>query len=325
MMMNYPLLFTPVYKDYIWGGNRIPALYHRDMPDGICAESWEITDRPEGMSVVSNGPLAGSTLRELMESDGPGLVGTCYRGGTFPLLVKIIDARQKLSVQVHPNDDNAAGLGGEPKTEMWYMLDGSDDAAVYAGLRRGTTSNEFAKAIADDDLEQMLVSIPVSTGDAVFVPGGRVHAIDAGCLLLEIQQNSNTTYRVYDWGRKGHDGKPRALHVEQALDAIDWADGGDAKISAAPFDDDANSIAEVVACSHFRVERLGLIDRMNAANEGSSFHGLFVASGNAVVSAGGEEVSIAAGTSCLVPAMVADYSLDPVGGAAQVIRITVPS
>ena len=175
------------------------------------------------MSVVSNGPLTGKSFSSVLREDPRSFLGSRVSGNRFPLLIKLIDARQKLSVQVHPNDATAAEFGGEAKTEMWYLL-GDNDARVYCGLKDGITRESFLRAVAEGTSGDTMRPVPVQKGDAVFVRGGRVHAIDEGCLILEIQQNSNTTYRIYDWGRMGNDGKPRELHIEQAINVISWDD-----------------------------------------------------------------------------------------------------
>ncbi len=204
----YPLKFEPVYKNYPWGGSRIPETYHRNVPAGIYAESWEISDHDDGMSVVSNGPLAGQALHDILKNNPGGILGTNVPGTRFPLLIKLIDAKQKLSVQVHPNDETAAHFGGEAKTEMWYLL-GDNKTQIYCGLNEGITKESFLQAVEDGTSGKTMRRVPVEKDSAVFVRGGRIHAIDTGCLILEIQQNSNTTYRIYDWGRMGNDGKPR--------------------------------------------------------------------------------------------------------------------
>ena len=255
----YPLLFEPVYQDYIWGGQRIAATYGREIDLPVCAESWEISERAEGMSVVSNGPLAGTSLESLIDMHGEALLG---QAGRFPLLIKIIDAAKTLSVQVHPNNDNAAQVNGEPKTEMWYILAADPEACVYLGTEEGVDANTFADAIKQGTVEELLHRIPVKAGDAVFVPGGTMHAIGAGCLLMEVQQNSNTTYRVYDWGRVGHDGQPRELHIDQALTVTQW-DGPGALLDFRTLsDDDAALVQEVVRCPYFSMEDVALQGRL---------------------------------------------------------------
>ena len=321
----YPLTFVPVYRDYLWGGNRIPNLYRRPFSGPICAESWEIADRPEGMSVVAAGPSRGRTLRDLIEQTGPALLGTEVRGGRFPLLVKIIDAREKLSVQVHPNDRDAKAFGGEAKTEMWYALPGMDGSYVYAGLRPGVDRAAFLDALRRERLEETLCRIPLKAEEGIFIPGGRVHAIGEGCLLLEVQQNSDTTYRVYDWGRKSADGRPRPLHLEQALRVINWDDASPGKtVPRREESAEGHSVDAILTCPHFQVERLAITGRADFGNDGRSFHALFIADGIVCLATDGFDADLHAGTSVLVPAAVRQYRLSASAAPAEVLRISVP-
>ncbi|MGA2853823.1 MAG: type I phosphomannose isomerase catalytic subunit [Verrucomicrobiota bacterium] len=222
--MLYPFIFQPILKERIWGGRELEQLYAKKLPPGKpIGESWEISDRPGDASVIANGTLAGKTLRWLMENHAAEILGDAKPAaeGRFPLLCKILDAREKLSLQVHPKPGSA---GGEPKTEMWFIADAAPDASLYVGLKRGVTWAEFEKKIADGSVADCFHRIPVRAGDAMFLPSGRVHAIGAGLVIFEIQQNSDTTYRVFDWNRVGLDGKPRELHVAQSLASIDFKD-----------------------------------------------------------------------------------------------------
>lgn len=221
-----PLRFSPVYKERIWGGRALADVFGRALPPGPIGESWEITDRPQGVSRVTGGPLDGGTLCELMERHPRELLGDAApaAGGRFPLLVKILDAQDVLSLQVHPPAHLAAQLGGEPKTEMWYVAQAAPGAHLFAGLRRGVTREEFARRARDGSVAQCFHRLDVRAGDAMFLRSGRVHALGAGLLIFEIQQNSDTTYRVFDWNRVGLDGRPRDLHLEPSLASIDFDD-----------------------------------------------------------------------------------------------------
>ncbi|MCI0743898.1 MAG: class I mannose-6-phosphate isomerase [Verrucomicrobia subdivision 3 bacterium] len=222
--MLYPLAFHPIFKERVWGGRNLERLYRKPLPPKMpIGESWEITDRPEGVSVIANGPLAGRDLRWLMENHCQELLGKAQTG-RFPLLVKILDCQETLSVQVHPPPKVAAELNGEPKSEMWYIAEASPEACLYVGLKRGVTRDSFEKGIADGAVAEALYRIDVKAGDAMFLPSGRIHAIGRGNVIFEIQQNSDTTYRVFDWNRKGLDGKPRALHLRESLASIDFSD-----------------------------------------------------------------------------------------------------
>ncbi len=224
----YPLIFDPVFKDYIWGGRSLERLYDRSLPPGIVAESWEIAGHEDGTTKVKNGLFAGMPLDAVQDQLGLDLIGRnnawAAERGKFPLLIKLLDANLPLSVQVHPDDDYALAHEGNElgKTEMWVVLDASPTAALILGLQSQISPESFRQAIAEGTLEQYLHRLSVAPGDVICVPAGTVHAILGGAVIAEIQQNSNTTYRVYDWNRLGNDGKPRPLHIEKAIDVIDF-------------------------------------------------------------------------------------------------------
>jgi mannose-6-phosphate isomerase len=224
--MLYPLTFKPIFKERVWGGRNLERLYEKELPAQVpIGESWEISDRPGDASVIANGPLAGKDLRWLMEHHAAELLGPRHAAsGKFPLLVKILDAQEKLSLQVHPPANIASSLGGEPKTELWYIAEATPEADLFVGLKRGVTRGEFERKTADGTVAECFHRVPVQKGDVMFLPSGRVHALGAGNVIFEIQQNSDTTYRVFDWNRVGLDGKPRDLHVGQSLASIDFED-----------------------------------------------------------------------------------------------------
>ena len=227
--VDAPLVFHPLLKERVWGGSRLRSFYGRPLPDQApIGESWEVVDRADEQSVVATGPLEGETLGALWTRHREELFG---RSGVtsdahrHPVLIKLLDARETLSVQVHPPAHAAAALEGEPKSEAWLITAAEDDAYLYAGLRRGVTREAFTRAIrGGGDITPHLHRVPVAAGDALVIPSGRVHAIGAGCLILEVQQNSDTTYRVHDFGRMGLDGRPRELHVDASLESIDFDD-----------------------------------------------------------------------------------------------------
>ncbi len=323
--LDYPLLFTPVYKDYLWGGCQFAARYKRAGTPDIAAESWEISDRPEGLSVVENGPLAGRTLHGLLAADAAALLGpAAVRGSGFPLLVKLIDAAQWLSVQVHPHDDNAARCGGEPKTECWYILAAQPGAQVMAGFVPDASEARFRQALTGKKAAALLQSLPVRKGDLIFIPGGRVHAIGAGCLILEVQQSSDTTYRLYDWDRIGADGQPRALHVEEAFRAIRWADPTPSFTPPAGAQTVAPgvSVQPLIASSYFRLDRVALGGAWTLPATAGSFQAWFAAEGSLRLRGAGFDVVCPHGRTCLLPAAVRDFSVAPASGsAAEAVRI----
>ena len=218
--------FTPIYQERVWGGRGFEESLGRRLPEGqVIGESWEIVDRPEAQSVVADGPFAGLTIRALLEKHGAAVMGPQYDPKKpFPILVKWLDCQDRLSLQVHPPASVAPALGGEPKTENWYIAACKPGAGLLVGLKKGATREAFEAALKENTAEALVQRLPVKVGDSMFVFSGRLHAIDAGNLIIEIQQNSDTTYRVYDWGRVGLDGKPRKLHVAQSLASIDFAD-----------------------------------------------------------------------------------------------------
>jgi mannose-6-phosphate isomerase len=223
----HPLTFRPIFKERVWGGRELETLYAKPLTPGKpVGESWEISDRPGDASVIASGPLSGRTLRWLMENHAAEILGGAKpaAGNRFPVLCKILDAREKLSLQVHPPANKAKELNGEPKTEIWFIADAAPGAELFVGLKRGVTEAEFKQKISEGGVADCFHRIPVRAGDVMFLPSGRVHAIGAGLVIFEIQQNSDTTYRVFDWNRVGLDGKPRELHVAQSLASIDFSD-----------------------------------------------------------------------------------------------------
>jgi mannose-6-phosphate isomerase len=243
--MRYPLRFQPIPVERVWGGDRL-ARYGKTIPTARpIGESWEVSDRPNANSIIINGTDAGKSLHQLVQTYRSGLLGTnCRDLSRFPLLIKLLDARERLSLQVHPPASVADSLQGEPKTEMWYILEADPQAHLIAGLKRGVTRSMFESALEMGTLESLVHRFPVSAGQSIFIPSGRIHAIDAGLVILEIQQNSDTTYRVYDWGRVGLDGNPRPLHIAESMASIDFSD----------FEPALNPLP--IHCQHFHTEKL---------------------------------------------------------------------
>ncbi len=323
----YPLKFAPRYHGRIWGGSKISSVLRRQVPDtGMpIGESWELVDREEENSAVINGALNGFTLHELLEHYGADLTGGRTAFKRFPLLVKLIDAGDRLSLQVHPDSAACAGLGGgaEPKTEMWYILDADADAVIMAGLNRGATRLALTEKLTSPEVEKLLQVYHSLPGDAYFITSGTLHAIGGGNLLLEIQQNSDTTYRVSDWGRKDAQGKSRELHVEKGLKSINFTDRSSPKISGDCTRTNRNRRFRVVEnCPYFRADDLRLADRWNDDTAGRSFHLLSAAGGRIRVgdAAGKRAAEAETGETLLVPACFGKYVIDPLGedGAAVV-------
>ncbi len=220
------LSFIPIYKERVWGGRNFQYHLGRSLPSQQkLGESWDVVDREDSQSIVKSGLYQGLSLRKLIELHAEDIIGPHWpTNKRFPLLVKWLDCQERLSLQVHPPKALAQELGGEPKCENWYIAECLQNASLFAGLKKGIDKKSFEKALEDHKVEEYLHTICVKRGDSFFVPSGRLHAIDAGNLILEIQENSDTTYRVYDWGRLDLDGKPRALHREQSLRSIQFKD-----------------------------------------------------------------------------------------------------
>lgn len=297
----------------VWGGREFERQYGRKLPDGApYGESWEIVDREDEQSVVRDGEFSGRTLHELWTDERDQIFGTGLPGnGRFPLLIKVLDARDDLSIQVHPPVQLAGEMGGEPKTEMWYIAGAEPGAKLYVGLKKGVTRTNFEKSIEDGTVADLVHVIEPKAGESIFIPSGRLHAIGAGFLIHEIQQNSDTTYRVFDWNRLGLDGKPRGLHVVESLASIDFGDfepGMDTP--------DGTVIAE---CGYFRVEKLELGEGERAGNREAGRFSIFSVAEGQVRSPGGREFG------------KGDFFLLPAGGAALMacrdsvlLRTTIP-
>jgi mannose-6-phosphate isomerase len=305
--MLYPITFQPRFKDRIWGGRELERLYGKPLPAGLpIGEAWEISDRPGDASVIANGPMAGKDLRWLMENHAADVLGDAKPAaeGRFPLLCKILDAREKLSLQVHPPASKAKELKGEPKTEMWFIADAAPDASLYVGLKRGVTREEFEKKITDGTVADCFHRIPVKAGDTMFLPSGRVHAIGDGLVIFEIQQNSDTTYRVFDWNRVGLDGKPRELHIAQSLASIDFNDF-EPKLVPAGYQQAPNfKYRHLVREALFNVQEMLAETATTIAPAGEQVRVIAVTKGFVTVSGGGISVELKPGQFCLIPALL---------------------
>jgi mannose-6-phosphate isomerase len=258
-MMPY-LQFDPIYQERVWGGRALAQHLGRTLPaSGSIGESWEIVDRPEAQSVVRGGPFAGRTLRQLIQEKSAEIMGRGWPAvKPFPILVKWLDCRERLSLQVHPPASVAAGLGGEPKTENWYIAQAEKGSAVLAGLKPGVTPDDFERALKNNSAEQLVERHATRAGDSLLIHSGVMHAIDAGNLILEIQQNSDTTYRVYDWGRVGLDGKPRTLHIPQSMASLRANTAGAPHLVRA-----SGKVTVLAQCDEFRITEYQLADREN--------------------------------------------------------------
>ena len=248
-MKPYPLKFKPIYKQRIWGGQKLRGFFNKDIPQGEkIGESWELADLPDDKSVIANGELAGQTLGSVIQKHSKEITGNENFSGPFPLLIKFLDAEDILSVQVHPDAQTCRRLGkGEPKTECWYIISAVPGAVIYKGLKKGVTRELFAKAIEKGNVAEMLAKVPVAQGQCHFLPAGTAHSIGAGLLLAEIQTPSDTTYRVFDFNRIDDTGKARQLHIEEALESVHF-DASSDNLSV-------TTAGRLVDCEYFKIDK----------------------------------------------------------------------
>lgn len=322
MPVLYPLLFQPIFKERVWGGRNLARLYGKPIPEGKpIGESWEITDRPEGVSVIANGPLAGSSLRWLMENHRRDVLGAdAATAGPFPVLVKILDAQQTLSIQVHPPASVAATLGGEPKTELWFITDSTPQAELFVGLKAGVTREAFEHHIQNGTVAEALHRVAVKPGSTMFLPSGRLHSIGAGNVLFEIQQNSDTTYRVFDWNRTGLDGQPRELHVPQSLASIDFDDFEPELIENAYSRNEVFSVRYLIDDPLFRIDACKVKRGKRFYLSSQSMQILGLVSGSLTVSHGEHTLTLKPGDFCLLPACLGRCALTA-GTASEFLHI----
>lgn len=321
--MLYPLKFKPLYKDYVWGGRNLEALGKTLPAEGIVAESWEVSCHKNGSSVIANGEYMGLTLPELLEKLGRELLGKSLQQKDiekFPLLVKFIDAENNLSVQVHPDDayayENENGEYG--KNEMWYIISAKPGSKLVYDVVPGTTREIFAAAVAENKVESCLKTVEVFEGDVINIPAGLVHAIGKGIVLAEIQQNSDTTYRVYDYGRVG-----RPLHISKALDVIDFnsADRTEKFTGLALQLGTGSTKRIVIANQYFCAEVYKVDGKISENANGEKFYIFTFTSGSGMISWNDGELSIRAGESILIPAAMGSYSLS---GKFTALKAYVP-
>ncbi len=300
------LKLKPACKDYLWGGHRLVDEYHVDYDGPVCAEAWELSCHPDGPSVIENGPFAGKTLAEYIKAKGQQVLGThCRRFREFPILTKFIDAKDNLSIQVHPGNRYALSHEGQyGKTEMWYVIDAEPGAFLYYGFKKEISKEEFRERIENNTLLEVLNAVPVKKGDALFIESGTIHAIGKGILIAEIQQNSNVTYRVYDYGRVGKDGKKRDLHIEKAL----------AVTNRVPIVRSGSNYPHVADCDYFTVDKLDLDGKLTCRMEGrvdeTTFLSILILDGEGSISCGAQRLPYRKGDSLFIPAGSGDYQIE---------------
>lgn len=310
------LKLKPSCKDYLWGGKRLKEEYEKEYDGDILAETWELSCHPDGPSYIANGPYAGKTLQQYIQREGKAVLGThCRRFRDFPILIKFIDARDNLSIQVHPDNGFALKHEGQyGKTEMWYVMDAGNDAFLYYGFKREISKEEFAERIKKDTLLEALHAVPVQKGDVLFIESGTIHAIGKDILIAEIQQNSNVTYRVYDYGRVGKDGKKRDLHMEEAL----------AVTKRVPILKDNSSYPHVADCDYFTVDKLNLDGNVMKKMEGTvsddSFASILILEGEGRISDADEVLNFKKGDSFFLSAGSGSYTVE---GACDALITTI--
>ncbi|MBR6336801.1 MAG: class I mannose-6-phosphate isomerase [Ruminococcus sp.] len=308
---------SPAFKDYLWGGTRLRDDFGKQCDFEKIAESWELSCHKDGQSVVADGEDKGLTLTQYIEKHGKGVLGSdCERFENFPILIKLIDAKDNLSVQVHPNNEYAQRVEGEyGKTEMWYIVDCDEGAELLYGFKNEISKDEFAARIADNTLLEVTQSVPVHKGDVFFIEAGTLHAIGKGILIAEIQQNSNTTYRIYDYGRVGKDGKPRELHVEKAKDVTKLA-------PAKPYPEqeakaiDGGSAKLLASCDYFTTTVLDIKGKATLTADDKSFNSLLFLEGEGDVSG----IPFKKGESIFITAAHGSYDIN---GSCKAILTTV--
>jgi mannose-6-phosphate isomerase len=325
--MFYPFKFQPVYKDYIWGGRNFEKL-GKTLPKGIVAESWEVSCHPDGVSIIENGEFRGVPLPSMVDIYGRTLVGTALPEKDlrkFPLLVKFIDANKDLSVQVHPDDiyANAHESGEYGKNEMWYIMSAEPGAKLIYDVVPGTTRESFRRAVEEDNIEHCLKSMEVFPGDVINIPSGLIHAIGKGILLAEVQQNSNTTYRVYDYNRTDKNGSKRPLHIGKALDVIDFdASGRKEKYRGLEISAGADSSKKfLIANSYFSVELYIVSGVINEEADGSRFHIYTFIDGEGEITYESGCIKVKFGESVLIPASMGKYQIH---GSLKALKSYVP-
>ena len=296
----------------MWGGRRLETQFGKKLPPNVrIGESWEIVDRPEAQSVVRDGKFKGKTLHDLWIQHHRDVFGNLAKTPRFPLLIKLLDAAEKLSLQVHPPKKAGAKLGGEPKTECWYVAAAERDAELFVGFRGRITRVQFEKSVGEGSAADHVHRIKVKLGDAMFLPAGRFHAVGAGNLLIEVQQNSDTTYRVFDWNRVDDRGKPRQLHVDQALESIDFNDVAPELIKPEG--------ERLVRDELFEIQKWNLVAPREIA-----LRGQFVIVCCLTGSIHCADVDLAPGGFFLVPASLQDRQLKPVHSGTTLLRVTIP-
>ena len=321
--MIHPLKFRPILKERLWGGTKLKEVFGKPIESDITGESWELSTVKGDISVVANGSLEGKSLQDLIDSNAEELLGKSVVerfGKEFPILIKFIDAKQDLSIQLHPNDALAKERHDSfGKTEMWYIMDADPKAELIVGFNKDVTKEEYAESVANDTLLDLLNYEQVKEGDTFFINTGKIHAIGAGVMLAEIQQTSDVTYRVFDFNRKDKDGNLRELHTDLALDAVDYEKKDDFKVS---YGQDKNEVNTMVDCPYFKTNFIELTENLDLDTaQRDSFTIFMCVGGEATIKTAEGEVSIKSGETVLLPALTQKISLQSTG--AKLLEVTI--
>ena len=321
--MRYPLLLSPAFKDYLWGGERLKTEYHKQTDLTPLAESWELSCHPDGNSRVKNGSFQGMALAEVV-AQHPDFVGAGFsKGEDFPLLIKLIDAKDRLSVQVHPDDEYGRRVEHSAgKTEMWYIVDCDPGATLIYGFKKALTRQELRERIESNTLMEAVNEVPVHKGDVFFIEATTLHAIGKGILIAEIQQNSNVTYRVYDYGRKDAAGRPRPLHIDKAVEVVDRRPAAPPKVSRPSLRHEGAEETLLQTCRYFTVRHVRLSGGADFSVGAESFRHLLILDGRGELRWQGEPVPFGKGDSLFLPAGLGGYRLE--GNAAFLLTAAGP-
>ncbi|OON92569.1 MAG: mannose-6-phosphate isomerase [Epulopiscium sp. Nele67-Bin002] len=300
----------PAYKDYIWGGVKLKTNFSKRSDLDIVAESWELSTHPDGQSIVANGEFAGKSLSEYIKANGTSVLGTsCH--DDIPILIKLIDAKGSLSIQVHPDDEYAlANESDFGKTEMWYILEAEPGAQLVYGFNKDLTQQEFKQHIENNTLTEVMNYVDVSAGDVFFIEAGTLHAIGAGIVIAEIQQRSNVTYRVYDYGRVGVDGKPRELHVDKSIEVTNLDKASGSKVAYEWHDINGGSIAVLVKCKYFDVSAIKVNSAVVRTVGNETFEALLGISGTMIVKSQDQTLMLNKGETVFIPANSGEYTIE---------------
>ena len=318
----YPLLLYPTIKDYIWGGQKLKTDYGKQSNYNKLAESWELSCHDDGMSIISNGELRGTALQDYINTDREKILGTkCGKFEYFPILVKLIDAKDNLSIQVHPDNEYALKNEGQyGKAEMWYIVDCEPDSFIYYGFNRDLSVDEFLKKIDTNTFLETLNAVKVKKGDVFNIQSGTLHAICSGILLAEIQQNSNVTYRIYDYNRLDNNGEPRELHVNKAVDVVNLKKQ-ELQVNTNINEENGDYSKQLLSkCEYFTTHNIKIKDEINLIANGETFHCLLCLDGNLNIFSGTSSVQLKKGQTVFIPANLGPYRLQ---GISELLFITV--